>query len=69
MTEILERHGSQAEDGHRLLRVGIVLFLFALLVGLAVPRFAVPRLGLSTHLLGLMHDIARVHKCLHFIHL
>jgi hydroxylaminobenzene mutase len=37
-----------------LLRIGMVLFLFALLVGLAVPRFAVPRLGLSTHLLGLM---------------
>ena len=46
--------GSRAEDGQRLLRVGITLFLLALLVGLAVPRFAVPRLGLSTHLLGLM---------------
>ena len=54
MRETLERQGSRAEDGHRLLRTGIVLFLFALLVGLAVPRFAVPRLGLSTHLLGLM---------------
>ena len=40
--------------GHRLLQVGSLLFLLALLVGLAVPRFAVPRLGLSTHLLGLM---------------
>jgi hydroxylaminobenzene mutase len=54
MIETLERQGSRAQDGHRLLRVGIVLFLFALLVGLAVPRFAVPRLGLSAHLLGLM---------------
>ena len=54
MIQTLERHGSRVQDGHRLLRVGIVLFLFALLVGLAVPRFAVPRLGLSTHLLGLM---------------
>lgn len=41
-------------DGHRLLRVGSLLFLLALLVGLAVPAFAVPRLGLSTHLLGIM---------------
>ena len=32
----------------------MLLFLLALLVGLAVPRFAVPRLGLSTHLLGIM---------------
>ena len=39
--------------GHRLLQVGGLLFLFGLLVGLAVPRFAVPRLGLSTHLLGI----------------
>jgi hydroxylaminobenzene mutase len=46
-----ERHG------HRLLRLGIFLFLLGLLVGLAVPRFAVPRLGLSTHLLGIMQGI------------
>jgi hypothetical protein len=41
-------------DGHRLLRVASLLFLLGLLVGLAVPRFTVPRLGLSTHLLGIM---------------
>lgn len=39
--------------GHRLLQAGVVLFLLALLVGLAVPRFTVPRLALSTHLLGI----------------
>jgi (hydroxyamino)benzene mutase len=43
--------------GHRLLQVGAGLFLLGLLVGLVVPRFAVPRLGLSTHLLGLMQGI------------
>jgi hydroxylaminobenzene mutase len=32
----------------------MLLFLLALLVGIAVPRFAAPRLGLSTHLLGIM---------------
>jgi hydroxylaminobenzene mutase len=42
-----------ARQGHRLLQIGMFLFLAALLVGLAVPRFAVPRLGLSSHLLGL----------------
>ena len=46
-----ERHG------HRLLQLGILLFLLGLLVGLAVPRFAVPRLGLSTHVLGIMQGI------------
>ena len=44
-------------QGHRLLQAGILLFLFALLVGLAVPRFAVPRLGLSVHLLGIMQGL------------
>jgi hydroxylaminobenzene mutase len=33
------------------------LFLFALLVGLAVPRFTIPRIGLSAHLLGLTQGL------------
>jgi hypothetical protein len=40
-------------DGHRLQQVGGLLFLCGLLVGLGVPKFAVPRLALSTHLLGI----------------
>jgi hydroxylaminobenzene mutase len=44
-------------QAHRLLQLGFLLFLLALLVGLAVPRFAVPRLALSTHLLGLMQGL------------
>jgi hypothetical protein len=36
-------------QGHRLLQLGMLVFLFALVVGVAVPTFAVPRLGLSTH--------------------
>jgi len=44
-------------QGHRLTQLGMLLFLFALLVGLAVPRFAVPRLGLSVHLLGIMQGL------------
>jgi hydroxylaminobenzene mutase len=44
-------------QGQRLLQAGILLFLFALVVGLLVPVFAVPRLGLSTHLLGIMQGI------------
>ncbi|MGE5242541.1 MAG: hydrogenase [Bacteroidota bacterium] len=40
-----------------MLQAGILLFLVALLVGLAVPRFAVPRLGLSAHLLGIMQGL------------
>ena len=44
----------QRRDAHRLLQMGGLLFLLGLLVGFAVPRVAVPRLGLSTHLLGIM---------------
>lgn len=44
-------------QGHRLLQLGALLFLAALLVGLIVPKFAVPRLGLSAHLLGLLQGI------------
>jgi hydroxylaminobenzene mutase len=44
-------------QGHRLLQVGATLFLLALFVGIAIPAFAVPRLGLSTHLLGITQGI------------
>ena len=37
-----------------LVQLGLALFLLALLVGIAVPRFAVPRLALSVHLLGVL---------------
>jgi hydroxylaminobenzene mutase len=50
----MEISESPTREGQRLLRGGILLFLLALLVGLAVSRFAVPRLALSTHLLGIM---------------
>jgi hydroxylaminobenzene mutase len=33
------------------------VFLIALLAGLAVPQFAVPRLGLSAHLIGIMQGL------------
>ena len=46
-----------SRQGHRLLQAGMLLFLLALLVGIAVPAFAVPRLGLSTHLLGIMQGL------------
>lgn len=43
--------------GHRLIQAGVGLFLAALVVGLAVPAFAVPRLALSVHLLGLLQGL------------
>lgn len=43
--------------GQRLIQLGALLFLIALFIGLAVPVFAVPRLALSVHLLGLMQGL------------
>ena len=54
MADKLDNPDGQHRDAHRLLQMGALLFLLALLVGFAVPRMAVPRLGLSTHLLGIM---------------
>ncbi|HEY7698035.1 MAG TPA: hydrogenase, partial [Vicinamibacteria bacterium] len=50
----MEVSGASKRHGHRLLQVGMLLFLLALFVGLAVPKFALPRLALSTHLLGIL---------------
>jgi hydroxylaminobenzene mutase len=38
--------------GRELLRLGAVLFLLGLLVGLGIPQFAAPRQALSAHLLA-----------------
>jgi len=43
--------------GHRLLQLGIVLFLIGLLTGLAIPSFVNPRMGLSSHLQGLTNGM------------
>lgn len=37
-----------------LMRAGVLLFLLGLLTGLAVPALQVPRMGLSSHLVGMM---------------
>jgi (hydroxyamino)benzene mutase len=42
----------RSRQGHRLLQVGIALFLFSAFEGFAIPFFAVPRLGLSVHTLS-----------------
>lgn len=47
---------SGARDrGHALLQAGVALFLAGLLVGLAVPAMANPRMGLASHLEGVMN--------------
>lgn len=41
--------------GHRLLQLGVLLFLIGLLTGFAVPMLANPRMGLASHLEGIMN--------------
>jgi len=43
--------------GRRLLRAGALLFLLGLLVGFAIPSLANPRMGLSSHLEGVMNGM------------
>ncbi len=46
-----------ASRSHRLLQLGILLFLLGLLVGFAVPALANPRMGLASHLEGVMNGL------------
>ena len=53
-------HATQAQTGRRLLQLGIILFLLGLLTGLAVPALANPRMGLASHLGGVMNGLVLV---------
>lgn len=46
-----------AHRSHRLLQLGILLFLLGLLGGFAVPSLANPRMGLASHLEGVMNGL------------
>jgi hydroxylaminobenzene mutase len=41
-----------SDQGHRLLQIGVALFLFTSFEGFAIPYFAVPNLGRSVHTLS-----------------
>jgi hydroxylaminobenzene mutase len=47
----LQRHG------HRLLQLGIALFLFSSVDGFAIPFLASPRIGLSVHTLSALQGV------------
>ena len=48
---------SQSATAHRLLQLGVLLFLIGLLIGLAVPALANPRMGLASHMEGVMNGL------------
>ena len=48
---------AQKTAAHRLLQSGVGLFLLGLLTGFAIPVLANPRMGLSSHLEGVMNGM------------
>ncbi|MEW6323128.1 MAG: hydrogenase [Acidobacteriota bacterium] len=48
---------TRSAAGHRLLQLGVVLFLLGLLVGFAIPALPSPRMGLTSHLEGVMNGL------------
>ena len=53
----MDKSALAAHQSHRLIQVGVFLFLLGLIVGLFVPLLALPRLGLSAHLLAIIQGI------------
>jgi (hydroxyamino)benzene mutase len=49
-----------SRQGHRLLQIGVALFLFTSFEGFAVPYFAVPNLGRSVHTLSAFSGVLLV---------
>jgi (hydroxyamino)benzene mutase len=47
----------QQTNSRHLIRFGILLFFLGLVTGLLVPKLANPRMGLSSHLEGLMNGM------------
>ena len=47
----------QQTQAHRLIQLGVLLFLLGLFVGMAVPALANPRMGLASHLEGIINGI------------
>jgi len=51
---VLSRHA------HRMIQLGVVLLLLGLLTGLVVPVLAVPRLGVSAHIVGVLGGLVLI---------
>lgn len=49
--------GTSPRQGNALLFLGMLLFLLGLLIGIVVPFMANPRMGLSSHLEGVMNGM------------
>lgn len=48
---------AQRRTGHRLIQLGVALFLLGLLTGFVIPLLENPRAGLTSHLEGIMNGM------------
>jgi len=46
-----------SRQGHRMLQIGVALFVFSALEGFVIPSLPVPRLGLSVHTLSAIQGV------------
>jgi hydroxylaminobenzene mutase len=46
-----------SRQGHRMLQIGVALFVFSALEGFAIPSLPAPRLGLSVHTLSALQGV------------
>lgn len=53
----MEAASLKTKQGNQLIFLGVLLFLLGLLVGLIIPLLANPRMGLSSHLEGVMNGM------------
>jgi len=56
-SEYMDNTGLKKHQSDRLLLLGMFLFFLGLLVGLFIPLMANPRMGLTTHLEGVINGI------------
>jgi hydroxylaminobenzene mutase len=47
----------RTDAGHRLIQIGVLLLLLGLLTGLTIPMAANPRMGLASHLQGIINGL------------
>ena len=50
-------NNTKSELGHKLIRFGVLLFLFGLITGFVLPFMRNPRMGLSSHLEGVQNGM------------
>ena len=51
----MDNHSEKQRTSRCLIQNGVLLFFFGLVTGLAVPMLAIPRMGLSSHLEGILN--------------